>query len=90
MPKYIEWSIGLMKRSHFTSEQIVFAPRQAESGTPVAEFVYLVFQLGLLICKMPTLLADATDFFTCLLYGIIRQIKIQSSLERVLMTFPLD
>ena len=26
-----------MKRSHFTSEQIVFALRQAESGTPVAE-----------------------------------------------------
>ena len=26
-----------MKRSHFTSEQIVFAIRQAESGTPVAE-----------------------------------------------------
>jgi putative transposase len=29
--------IGFMKRSHFTSEQIVFALRQAESGTPVAE-----------------------------------------------------
>ena len=26
-----------MKRSHFTTEQIVFAIRQAESGTPVAE-----------------------------------------------------
>lgn len=26
-----------MKRSHFTSEQIVFTLRQAESGTPVAE-----------------------------------------------------
>ena len=26
-----------MKRSHFTSEQIVFALRQAESGTPVTE-----------------------------------------------------
>jgi putative transposase len=26
-----------MKRSHFTSEPIVFALRQAESGTPVAE-----------------------------------------------------
>ena len=26
-----------MKRSHFTSEQIVFALRQAELGTPVAE-----------------------------------------------------
>jgi len=26
-----------MKRSHFTSEQIVFALRQAKSGTPVAE-----------------------------------------------------
>jgi len=26
-----------MKRSYFTSEQIVFAIRQAESGTPVAE-----------------------------------------------------
>jgi hypothetical protein len=25
-----------MKRSHFTSEQIVFALRQAEAGTPVA------------------------------------------------------
>jgi putative transposase len=26
-----------MKRSHFTTEQIVFALRQAESGTPVVE-----------------------------------------------------
>lgn len=26
-----------MKRSHFTAEQIVFALRQAESGTPVTE-----------------------------------------------------
>jgi putative transposase len=26
-----------MKRSHFTPEQIVFALRQAEPGTPVAE-----------------------------------------------------
>jgi len=26
-----------MKRSHFTSEQIVFALRQTESGTPVTE-----------------------------------------------------
>ena len=26
-----------MKRSHFTSEQIVFALRQAESGSPVTE-----------------------------------------------------
>ena len=26
-----------MKESHFTTEQIVFALRQAESGTPVAE-----------------------------------------------------
>jgi len=26
-----------MKRSHFTSEQIMFALRQAESGTPVTE-----------------------------------------------------
>ena len=26
-----------MKKSHFTTEQIVFALRQAESGTPVAE-----------------------------------------------------
>ena len=30
-------SIGFMKRSHFTLEQIVFALRQAESGTPIAE-----------------------------------------------------
>jgi len=30
-------SIGFMKRSHFTTEQIVFTLRQAESGTPVAE-----------------------------------------------------
>jgi putative transposase len=27
----------LMKRSHFTTEQIVFALRQTESGTPVVE-----------------------------------------------------
>jgi putative transposase len=26
-----------MKKSHFTAEQITFALRQAESGTPVAE-----------------------------------------------------
>jgi len=26
-----------MKRSHFTSEQIVFTLRQAESGTPIVE-----------------------------------------------------
>jgi len=26
-----------MKRSHFSSEQFVFALRQAESGTPVVE-----------------------------------------------------
>jgi putative transposase len=26
-----------MKRSHFTAEQITFALRQAETGTPVAE-----------------------------------------------------
>jgi len=37
MLKYIEGSIGFMKRSHFSSEQIVFALRQAESGTPVTE-----------------------------------------------------
>jgi putative transposase len=33
----LEGSIGFMKRSHFTSEQIVFALRQAESGTPVID-----------------------------------------------------
>jgi len=29
----------LMKKSQFTSEQIVFALRQAESGTPIAEVI---------------------------------------------------
>ena len=33
----LEGSIGFMERSNFTSEQIVFALRQAESGTPVIE-----------------------------------------------------
>ena len=37
MLKYFGRIIGFMKRSHFTSEQIVFALRQDESGTPVAE-----------------------------------------------------
>jgi transposase InsO family protein len=32
----LEGSIGFVKRSHFTSEQIVFALRQAESGAPIA------------------------------------------------------
>jgi putative transposase len=33
----LKGNIGFMKRSHFTPEQIVFALRQAEPGTPVAE-----------------------------------------------------
>ena len=37
MLKYVEGGIGFMKRAHFTSEQIVFALRQAETGTPVTE-----------------------------------------------------
>ena len=37
MLKYVGRSISFTKRSHFTTEQIVFALRQAESGTPVIE-----------------------------------------------------
>lgn len=28
-----------MKKSRYTDEQIAFAPRQAETGTPVAEVI---------------------------------------------------
>jgi putative transposase len=37
MLKYFGREYRFMKRSQFTSEQIVFALRQVESGTPVAE-----------------------------------------------------
>jgi len=37
MLKYVGREYWLMKRSNFTSEQIVFVLRQTELGTPVAE-----------------------------------------------------
>ena len=33
----MEVSIGVMKISHLTSEQIVFSPKQAESVKPIVE-----------------------------------------------------
>ena len=36
---FFEEGIQTMEKKHFTEEQIAFALRQAESGTPVAEIV---------------------------------------------------
>jgi len=49
-----------MKRAHFSSEQIVFALRQAESGTPVVEVCrrICIVEQTLYCWKQKQLLAD--------------------------------